>query len=165
MFNNQQEVDLLLNSLKSTDVVLEWGSGGSTLEIAKRVKELYSVEHDINWYYKVKNELPRNAHLYHVQRNHEEARGHDGTLEDYFDYVNFPKKLELKFDVIFIDGRARPHCAFMAYDLLKDGGVLFMHDYRHPQEEYRRHEYEVIEQMFEPVEGAFALWKFKKRIE
>ena len=167
MFNNQQEVDLLLNSFKSTDIVLEWGSGGSTLEIAKRVKELHSIEHDINWYYKVKKQLPFNAHLYHVQRNQEEASGHDGTLDDYFDYVNFPLRYlkDIKYDVVFIDGRARPHCAFVAYQLLKSNGLLFVHDYRHPKEEYRRYEYEVIEDLFEPIEGAFALWKFKRRFD
>ena len=125
MFNNKREIDFFLNSFKPTDIVLEWGSGGSTLEIARRVTELHSIEHDINWCLKVKHHLPGNAYLYHVPRNQQEASGHDGTLEDYYDYVNFPTTLNIKnFDVIFIDGRARPYCAMVAFDLLEDNGAL-----------------------------------------
>lgn len=166
MFNNQQEVDLLLNSLKPTDSVLEWGSGGSTLEIAKNVGRLDSIEHDIRWYNNVKRQLYDNTNtcLHFVARNKEEKPGDDGTLEDYYDYVNYPKKLnDRKFDVIFIDGRARVECAKVALQLLKDDGIIFIHDYRHPQEQYRRYEYEVVEQFLEPIEGAYALWKFKKK--
>lgn len=169
MFNNQQEIDFLLNSLKSTDIVLEWGSGGSTLEIGKRVKWLYSVEHDERWYEKVKNEIKANnldnVILYRVPRNKEEKSGDDGTYEDYKDYVNFISSQydHLLFDVIFIDGRARVECAKVALQLLKDGGVIFIHDYRNPQEQYRRYEYEVVEEFLEPINGAYALWKFKKK--
>lgn len=165
MFNNQQEVDLLLNSLKPTDIVLEWGSGGSTLEIAKRVRYLCSIEHDHKWYNKVLSQLPTNAYLYHIERNKEEASGHDGTFEDYEDYIQWPLESfsPKTFDVIFIDGRARSHCAKAAWTLLKEDGVIFIHDYRHPQEQYRRYEYEVVEEFLEPIEGAFALWKFKKK--
>ncbi len=50
MFNNMDEVKFLLSHLKVTDSVLEWGSGGSTLELAKHVNRVVSIEHDKNWF-------------------------------------------------------------------------------------------------------------------
>lgn len=187
MFNNQQEVDFLRANLKPTDTVLEWGSGGSTLEIAKRVHRLFSIEHDFNWVQKVRPLLPGNASLSYIPRNQEEKPGDDGTYEDYKDYIKFPMVLlkrpgippsdfeKLKWnnkpynlhylqpDVIFIDGRARVECARVAARLLAPGGIILIHDYRNPTEKYRRYEYEVVEQFLDCVEGAYALWKFKPK--
>ena len=40
-----------LNEYLTKDmVVFEWGAGGSTTWIAKRVKHIYSVENNTNWY-------------------------------------------------------------------------------------------------------------------
>jgi predicted O-methyltransferase YrrM len=161
MFNNQDEVQFFLESLKLTDDVLEWGSGGSTIAIAKRVKSLYSIEHNKEWFDKVSGMIPENTHLFHIERNFEEKSGDDGTLEDYNDYVNFPCKLGKKFDVIFIDGRARVECARQATVLLKAGGIIFIHDYCHPNEVYRRYEYEVVEEFLVKTDQKFALAKFK----
>ena len=164
MFNNQEEVDFLMSHLDPSFRVLEWGCGGSTLEIAKRVKRLISVEHNLGWYQKVKPLLPENASLVYIQRNFEEATGHDGTLEDYRDYIRFPMSFisdAFKFDVIFIDGRARVECAKVAVKVLKEGGTIFIHDYAHPEPQYRRHEYEVVEEFLEKTGQVFALAKFK----
>lgn len=161
MLNNQDEVQFLLENLKETDEVLEWGSGGSTLAIAKRVKTLYSIEHNKEWFDKITALIPENVHLFYVERNKEEMSGDDGTLEDYYDYVNFPSKMGKKFDVIFIDGRARVECAKVATHLLKAGGTIFIHDYCHPNEVYRRREYEVVEDFLEKTGQVFAFAKFK----
>ena len=176
MFNNQQEVDFLRANLKPTDTVLEWGSGGSTLEIAKRVHRLFSIEHDFNWFQKVRPLLPDNASLAYIPRNREEKPGDDGTYEDYADYIKHPIRLfarpeesknkPMVFiapDVIFIDGRARVECAKVAAQLLAPGGIILIHDYRNPTEKYRRYEYEVVEQFLECIEGEYALWKFKPK--
>lgn len=165
MFNNKEELDFLLKHLSPECNVLEYGSGGSTLEIAKHVKTLYSVEHDKNWYDKVKQLIPPNVILHYVPRNKVEAVGHDGTEEDYKDYIHAPIDLypQIKFDVIFIDGRARPHCAKKAVGLLKENGIILIHDYRHPQEQYRRYEYETVEEFLQVIDGTFALWSLKPK--
>lgn len=162
MFNKDTgEEEFFFNALKPTDIVLEYGAGGSTLEIAKRVKEVYSIEHDQHWYDRVKScELP-NVHLYHVPKNEEEAPGHDGTEEQFYDYVHFPEKLGIRFDVALIDGRCRPMAAKVASTLLQPGGLIFIHDYRHPTPQYRRHEYEVVEEFLEMIDGVYALYKFR----
>lgn len=52
----------------------------------------------------------------------------DGTMHQLSAYVDVP--LEGKFDVVFIDGRARVSCIKRTHRdrLLKDGGSLFVHD-------------------------------------
>lgn len=161
MLNNQEEIDFLLSNLRPTDTVLEYGAGGSTIEIAKHVKKVYSIESDITWYGKVKAIAPENVEMVYMPRNHEEAPGHDGTLEDYYDYVHIPLSINKKFDVVFIDGRARPHCAKIASTLLKRGGIILIHDYGHPNPVYRRPEYEVVEEFLTKTGQAFALARFK----
>lgn len=163
MFNNQDEVDFLRKNLRLCDTVLEWGSGGSTLEIAKHVKQLYSIEHDEKWFRKLMQLIPQNVFLHHVPHNKEEKSGDDGTFEDYKDYIKSALRFNTKFNVIFIDGRARVECAKLAVNLLEHDGIILIHDYRNPTEQYRRYEYEVVEQFLEPIEGAYALWKFKPK--
>jgi sialidase-1 len=57
-----------------------------------------------------------------------------------------------KFDLIFIDGRARVECAKVAVELLNPNGVILIHDYRNPNPACRRYEYEEVEQFLVDVE-------------
>lgn len=161
MFNNNEEVLYLESFLNKKKTVLEWGSGGSSIFIAQRVKELHSIESDLFWFNEVKAKLPDNSFIYHVAKNSEEAPGHDGTLANYYNYVNYANSINKKFDVIFIDGRARVECAKVAVNLLKKDGVILMHDYAHPKEQYRRREYEVVEKFLQRTGGEFTLHSFK----
>ena len=48
----------------------------------------------------------------------------------YIEYIKKPLDLPYKdYDVILVDGRARAMCAYVAKDLLKDGGHLLFHDF------------------------------------
>lgn len=68
------QVECFLKYLNSSDIVFEWGSGGSTYNFCKYVKEYYSVEHDLNWYNNVKNILKirniNNVNYNHVSNHH-----------------------------------------------------------------------------------------------
>jgi len=68
------QVKCFLKHLNSSDIVFEWGSGGSTYNFCKYVKEYYSVEHDLNWYNNVKNILKirniNNVNYNHVSNHH-----------------------------------------------------------------------------------------------
>lgn len=166
-FNNKEEEQFLFDTITPESIVLEWGCGASTIAIAKRCKKIYSIEHDERWYKEIRSKLPDNAALIHKPRNSEEASGHDGTLENYYDYVNVctpdPSIFStdgLQPDVVLIDGRARVECAKVAAALWPDA-TIFIHDYKHPQTEYRRYEYEVVEEFLEHVGQVFAMGKFK----
>lgn len=163
MLNNFEETVFLLSHLRPDMTCIEFGSGGSTLEIAKHVKELVTFEHDPIWYDRIKPLLPSNATIYLVPKNKEEKSGDDGTEDDYFDYVHAHEKLGKKWDLCFVDGRARPHCARSILPYLNDGAVILIHDIFHPQPEYRRYDLEVVEEFLERIDGVFALHSFKPR--
>lgn len=168
MFNNIDEQNLLFSAITKDSIVLEWGSGKSTPAIAKRCKKLVSIEHNLQWMQDVRKMLEAenitNVLQLHVERNHEEMPGHDGTHRDYAHYVQLPLKLakerDLQFDIIFIDGRARVACSQVASQILTDGGFIFIHDYKNPAEEYRRWEYEVVEDWLQQVDHKYAMGKF-----
>lgn len=59
----KEEENFFLSHLKSDHKVLEYGSGESTKQIAERVDSVLSIEHQKNWYEKVKNEIPNNVEI------------------------------------------------------------------------------------------------------
>jgi len=160
-FNNEDEVRFFLDAIGPDDTVLEYGAGKSTHAIASHCKHLYSIEHDKKWYNEVVRGLPENVTLLHIARNSEEAPGDDGTAENYHDYINIVQVLDMGTGptVCLVDGRARVHCARMISELYPDA-TIFIHDYGHPEEKYRRREYEVVEQFLEKTGQVFALAKF-----
>jgi predicted O-methyltransferase YrrM len=160
--NNIDEQNLLINYLKPEHDVLEFGSGMSTLAIAPLVKSLISLEHNPDYASNIENQLPSNAKVVFIPPNIAEYQD-DGTFEEFQDYIAYAAMMTERFDVIFIDGRARVECAKIAVNLLKDDGVIFIHDYRHPQPEYRRTEYEVIEEFLDIESFAFAMYKLKPK--
>lgn len=177
MVNNIEEEQLLLSHLKPDMRVLEFGLGISTLTIAPLVKELISIEHQRKYHDEFNGKLPPNVTAYYIEKNREPSANYDdGTFKDFENYVTFPLTFidsiswqgDLantgKFDVIYIDGRARVACAeYAAKYYLKPGGLIFIHDYKHPNEKYRRREYEVVEQFLELKAHVFAMGLFTVR--
>lgn len=167
MVNNQEEKAFFLSHLKPHMRVLEWGSGGSTLVIAPMVKRLISIEHHEGWFQKMKPLVPVNVRLFFVPPDQEPGPEYDdGTLNDFAEYVNSPLNyLRLHeyppFDVIFIDGRARVACASVCKLLGHKDTLVFIHDYNHPEEKWRRPEYYEAEKYLERIDGVFTMWKFK----
>lgn len=92
--------------------VFEYGSGASTLWWAERVASVHAVEHDREWFRRSSHGLPPNAQVQHVALAPGEA------------YVRRILELDLKFDVVVIDGRRRAACAGVATSALSDGGVI-----------------------------------------
>jgi FkbM family methyltransferase len=177
MFNNQEEVDFLLSHLKPESHVLEWGSGGSTVEIAKRVERLVSIEHLQGWHDIVSSELKKINSTCHVEYlfvppNMEEAPGMDGDIHEYTDYVHTPEWVRFNdnfsaptYDVIFIDGRARVECARKAIEFLRPGGVILIHDCFHPNPKYHRTEYDQVKNFLNHTGGAFTLQAFTPKYD
>lgn len=164
MVNNIDEQNMLLDHLTKDMLVLEFGFGFSTLLIARRVAQVISVEHDEEAYNTFKARQPENVTILFRRQNHPITEpGGDGTLEQFKDYVEAPMMYHRKyFDVVFIDGRARVACAEYAEKYyLKEGGRIFIHDYRHPQPPpYRRLEYEVVERFLKMEKHVFAMAMF-----
>lgn len=162
--NNQEEADFFLNNLKPTDNVLEWGSGASTKTIAARVGHICSIEHNPEYFESIIKENIPHAHICLVEPNAQPGPGEDGSYDEFRDYVNKARELSEKygkFDVIFIDGRARLACASICSMIGHAGTRVFVHDYDHPKEEYKRREYLPMEKHFlNREEGVFTMWRF-----
>jgi predicted O-methyltransferase YrrM len=119
--------------------VFEYGSGASTLWLAKRADEVHSVEHhrgfaehiaptlaaagnvDFRIVEPVSSEHPRIASA---------KEGHAGL--DFTDYVATIEKVGGLFDLIVIDGRARQACLQASLShLAADGMIVFDNTRRH----------------------------------
>jgi hypothetical protein len=163
--NNPGEQTLVTDCLTPDMRVLEFGLGESTLVLSSLVKSVLTIEHSQYWVDQFKGRLPDNVTVCFVPPDHDPSPEYDdGTYNDFKQYVHFPEMFlsDGKFDVVFIDGRARVACARLAAEkYLKKGGLIFIHDYRHPTPIYRRPEYEVVEEFLEMTGHHFAMAKFK----
>lgn len=127
---DSKEIELIEKHLTPNTVMLEWGSGGSTIYFSKKVKKLISIEHTKKYFDIVSSfELP-NVEIYYVPTN-KLPNPNELDSDVYKDYINKPNELGIKFDVILIDGRARYECSKISLKLIKDDGIVFSHDFWH----------------------------------
>ncbi|MDN3204719.1 hypothetical protein [Algoriphagus sediminis] len=116
--------------------VLEFGMGGSTLFFRNLGAEVYSFEHDEQWFNNVKGELEADDK---VHLNLIKPEVNDPTIDSNYssEHGLFSEGLTWKayahgadhfdkefFDIILIDGRARPQCLRNSISKLKKGGIL-----------------------------------------
>ena len=124
---NYSLVELLDERLHSQLSLFEYGSGYSTRFFANRVKVLYSVEHDQDWFEAVKKLKPCNANVYHESIANERA------------YIETIFRPERAFDVVIVDGVYRNECVKTAVGHLSAAGVLILDD-------TERSEYDISDQ-------------------
>ena len=131
MWMSEFEVIFFKKHLKNNQRVLEWGCGSSTISISKLVKEVHSIEHNKDWYDNINSKISNtNISLYLCEPDNEYVEGsHCGTFQQFETYVKKPLELG-KFDLIFIDGRARIECAKICKDISHKDTLIFIHDYR-----------------------------------
>lgn len=111
--------------------VLEWGSGASTVWLAKRSASVTSIEHDGAWAEVVRALAPAHADIRHVPPTpigsssppvRSLKAGYAGL--DFSDYVAAIDGVDGEFDVIVVDGRARAACLERAGRRLRPGGLI-----------------------------------------
>jgi predicted O-methyltransferase YrrM len=119
-------INILENLLKKSDVGFEFGSGNSTIWLARRTKQVTSVEHNKEWYGKVNGNLKmcnlvKNVNLIFVENiNDVNWTG----KKDYIKPILGVKNNSL--DYCFVDGIFRDECILQAMDKLKTGGILIV---------------------------------------
>jgi hypothetical protein len=125
-------------------IVFEYGSGGSTLFFAENCQRVISVEHDVKWFDLVRSALAKkqvnNCDLQLILP--EPTVISSGSFDDpecyadedykgynFYRYVSsidsFPDEF---FDLVVVDGRARPSCVIHARPKIKIGGYLLLDD-------------------------------------
>lgn len=126
--------------------IFEYGSGGSTLFFLKKGFNVATVEHCKTWYENVKNRIKQNECWENkwsvffiepeydgIKQNSEDIlnplmyKSADFTEYNFKKYVssvdNYP---DAYFDIILIDGRARPSCIMHAVAKVKPEGIVII---------------------------------------
>ncbi len=159
-----KEMKLITEVLTDDTIMLEWGSGGSTLHFSSMVEKYYSIEHNKEWYEKINSQLgdyPLNDVEYRFVKQNKEIGTGQSTYEQFKDYIDEVDSFNTKFDVVLIDGRARRICAKKVIPYLKPSSVIFIHDY------VLRTPYWVVEDYFELIDSCTdtqqTIGKFKLR--
>lgn len=118
---------LLQTLLKPSDQGLEFGSGRSTIWLAKRVSALTSVEHNRLWYDKVYTLLQQERLNGNVQLLLHECHAATDARGPESDYVTALNKFEdSSLDFVLVDGVYRSDCAVLAVPKMKPGGMLIL---------------------------------------
>jgi hypothetical protein len=123
--------------------VFEYGSGASTLWLARRVDELHTVEHDREFGARIAPAVANhpNAHLRIVEAVRSTSpivpSGKEGYRHwDFAAYVASIDDVEGEFDLVVIDGRAREACLGRALGRLQPDGLIVFDNSRRAR--YRR---------------------------
>jgi len=150
---SETEVRMVLGHLRPEHTMLEWGSGGSTLEFSRHVARYCSVEHDPVWHARVRAAVEArglaNVALVLVPPNlpldglPNYARTPEERYAQFKDYIEAVDRFGVpQFDRVLIDGRSRPECAARVLPRLAPGSVVFIHDFFNPK--YDREPYHAL---------------------
>ncbi|MDI1323139.1 MAG: hypothetical protein PSV36_10345 [Algoriphagus sp.] len=115
--------------------VLEFGSGGSTLFFKDHTAYVYSIEHDAKWFENVKSKCQDTdkveLNLLQPEIDPEaqvEYKSINGMFTKGLSYKKYSHGADHlpdeSFDLLLIDGRARPKCLKNSISKLKPGGIL-----------------------------------------
>ena len=115
--------------------VLEFGSGGSTLYFKENVSYVYSIEHDTKWFEVVKSYCQTSKHIElnlitpeldnNAPEKYKSKHGLFSEGQSFRNYSHGADHLQdSSFDLLLIDGRARPTCLENSISKLKPGGIL-----------------------------------------
>lgn len=151
-FDAVASVEKLVNH---TSRVFEYGCGGTTLFLADRVSELVSVEHDLGWFKCVQEKMRGCTdacwipHLVSPSPSVTPATPLASDPDAYvsadvrfsgFSFQDYVATIEAyqdnSFDLVLIDGRARPSCFKHALHKVKFGGTIVLNNAERPQYAY-----------------------------
>jgi hypothetical protein len=119
---------LFLDSyLQADDIGFEWGSGRSTLWLARRVAHLYSIEDNRRWFRAVKNDLKAARLADKVTYRFIPCECSEMDEPADHPYAGAANALpEASLDFALIDGNIRASCMRLILSKLKPGGLLIL---------------------------------------
>lgn len=113
--------------------VFEWGSGGSTLFFAKRARSVITIEHDLNWFKVLHDQVKEYSNLEYRHIPADAANEGDGSYYSASARATFKAYVmaieaypDHSFDIVAVDGRARPSCVQHAVPKVRPGGILIL---------------------------------------
>ncbi|MGD9591476.1 MAG: class I SAM-dependent methyltransferase [Candidatus Berkiella sp.] len=122
------EIEDYIKNLNYKPVVFEYGSGASTIWLAKRCDKVIAIEHDGLWYQKLKTKLSAfpdvSLSLQTPENKIDKYHSVKVPNASFKTYVESIKTYESVFDIIIIDGRCRSDCLETSLQYLKPGGII-----------------------------------------
>lgn len=106
-------IDILKSRVNKSLRIFEFGCGNSTLWWAEHTGIVHSVEHDKNWFEKMKKLVPKNVSL-------------DLVPLEYGGAYSKNSQEHGPYDIIVIDGRDRVNCMKNSIANLSDRGVIVL---------------------------------------
>jgi hypothetical protein len=144
---NEWEYKFIEKYLTSTDILLEWGSGNSTIYWSGIVSSVISLEHDIDWINDLSKVIDaheiKNIDLRYIPAN--SPNPIPCRYAQFKDYIHYPVNNNLKFTKVLIDGRARKYCAKYIWDSIDENVILFIHDFNRPDYQMTLKYYDLID--------------------
>jgi hypothetical protein len=127
---------------------LDWGAGNTTLAILQMrdtlpVDDFFSIDDNQTYLDELVAQLPRWSGFHPVRRDLMGPKLSDRDTE--LNYSTWPLSLGRTFDFIFIDGRRRLECAFVASQLCHAETIVVMHDYRRARYQPVKALYDIVE--------------------
>lgn len=114
--------------LSSDLSMYEYGSGNSTLWFAKFVGTIRSIEHDLEWFKKINQNMPTNVTLVHKSVDQKMAY-HELTYMGFQDEEQYTEDIKHNFsryDIILVDGIYRNRAIVNASQCVTDRGVIIL---------------------------------------
>lgn len=158
-YMKKAEWEFLKSYLTTDDIMLEYGSGSSTMCISPLVKELWSIEHHLEWFNKVSSMTKDmdNVKLFYIPQD--KPRTHPTKPEEFETYINWIKDKDIKFDKVLVDGRARTWCAEAVLKKLSTDHVVFLHDYNLSERPY----YKRITEFYNIIDKSHTMIALRKK--
>ena len=136
----KKDLIMFYKYLDKCSVYFEYGSGGSTYQASNRenIIKLYSVESDVQWQNKLKENVKSNKITYFLNDMDTKPNtwgnpGPNCTQEQQKKYSNYMKKLpkqeQEKIDFILIDGRFRVACCLKCFDIINSDCLIAFDDF------------------------------------
>jgi len=109
-------ISFLSERLNNNMLLFEYGSGNSTIYYSQNVKGVVAIEHNKEWYDKIKKRLNKNAEIIFKEINE------DG------DYCRVIKTTDTKYHIVIIDAEDRVNCIKQCQENLTEDGVIILDD-------------------------------------
>ena len=152
-----KELKAFCSFMKPGNIYFEFGAGGST-NIASYYKlKTYSVESDVEWHKKLKNNnIKANYITIDLKAHSKGFPGKRTSLEDWKKYIQAYKS-EYNADIILIDGRFRVACGLDIFPKIRNDTIVLIHDYTN------RYKYHILENYYLKIKTWDRLAAFIKR--
>ncbi|MFH1968574.1 MAG: hypothetical protein ABIJ84_04255 [bacterium] len=110
---------MISSIVNNKTIIWEWGTGSSTLWLARKANSVYTVDSSIKW----KKKIKKWSSLYNLKNIHFLLFDLDNPL-----YCDAILSSEYQPDLIIIDGKKRVECFNRAISKLKPSGFIMVDD-------------------------------------